>query len=533
MESDDTDLEERFFDPVYQRSSPECEILQWLEQLTDEWSSHDIPRTHAEEMALGVLLNADAVAIREAGAHLEMRLKVCGVRWQETLIQSNELDRVKAKGLVLNFVFFAQKRIHPSKEDVSGRDNCCQPTPTEVKRLGNLVESGLARDQQQAARPSDASGITKKTASEIWLEMVSKCVEDGKPVRHDATPPEPFHAALDSLDDLRSLVSSERRDYLPGDLIRIHAAAERLDAAFFLEQLPTDWEVVRSRIIDDSGSKCDQEQWTRQVANFFVVLKRAIEAKSPGLASGSRPDSNISTELRVPPGERSALLVAVHPLPGDLSRPVTHGEAVEAFGRVCHLIEDFSSSARGSVFKQAVQWKSLLQIAEPLTRLSTAKEIPQALVVALVQEVNRLLEMASHVRTCQEVASLSPWCERFRVLLEAWGKALEKVDDSLSVAEAQKLVILKKLPKTQRLAYLAAKLAEHAKEQQLTDQETWNWLKENGTVGATNPDLDAYQLPGLDTFARYLSNARVALGEQRKQKRTKWASRSIQKQSDL
>jgi len=75
-----------------------------------------------------------------------------------------------------------------------------------------------------------------------------------------------------------------------------------------------------------------------------------------------------------------------------------------------------------------------------------------------------------------------------------------------------------------RLAYLAATFAEVEEGRQLTDNEAWTYLKENGIEKVEG--FDGYQLPMQDTFNDYMNRARRFLGEKRKQPRGGRASRS-------
>jgi len=68
-----------------------------------------------------------------------------------------------------------------------------------------------------------------------------------------------------------------------------------------------------------------------------------------------------------------------------------------------------------------------------------------------------------------------------------------------------------------RKAYLALQYAESFAEKRLEDREAHSWLRDNG-IDQGNGDLGEltdYKLPSLETFRRYLSTARSALGENR------------------
>jgi hypothetical protein len=67
-----------------------------------------------------------------------------------------------------------------------------------------------------------------------------------------------------------------------------------------------------------------------------------------------------------------------------------------------------------------------------------------------------------------------------------------------------------------RNAYLAFEYAESMNGRKLEDREVYEWLHEYGidTEKGDVGELTDYELPGsLETFRRYLSTARKALGE--------------------
>jgi hypothetical protein len=86
------------------------------------------------------------------------------------------------------------------------------------------------------------------------------------------------------------------------------------------------------------------------------------------------------------------------------------------------------------------------------------------------------------------------------------------------------------LSSAQRSAYLAAAYAEAKEGRQLTDREAWEYLKENGIEGTEG--LDNYELPMVDTFADYMTQARRLLGEKRKTPRGGRNKRSVIRRSD-
>jgi len=70
-----------------------------------------------------------------------------------------------------------------------------------------------------------------------------------------------------------------------------------------------------------------------------------------------------------------------------------------------------------------------------------------------------------------------------------------------------------KLPRSQKLAYLAAEYAEITLGKELKDKEAWDYLNNYGFGDYDH--LNEYQLPSIDTFSTYLSRARKALGTRR------------------
>lgn len=85
--------------------------------------------------------------------------------------------------------------------------------------------------------------------------------------------------------------------------------------------------------------------------------------------------------------------------------------------------------------------------------------------------------------------------------------------------------IVGSMEKRLKLAYLAAQYAEQMNSKQLSDRQSFDWLKENGVEG--------YTLPGFDTFTDYLTKARKHMGEQRKTPRAGRPNKSIVKQSEI
>ncbi len=97
--------------------------------------------------------------------------------------------------------------------------------------------------------------------------------------------------------------------------------------------------------------------------------------------------------------------------------------------------------------------------------------------------------------------------------------------------EGEKKSTVDCLPPKIRLAYLAATCAETKNGRTMTDREAWDWLKENGITGAD--ELNDYELPLPETFADYLTKARRALGEQRKQPRGGRTGRTVKRPSEF
>jgi hypothetical protein len=94
----------------------------------------------------------------------------------------------------------------------------------------------------------------------------------------------------------------------------------------------------------------------------------------------------------------------------------------------------------------------------------------------------------------------------------------------------------KTLTKNQRLAYMAFQHAESCAGKSLKDKEAYEILHENGV----SPDkgdlgeLEGYKLPGYDTWARYVREARKALGEQKYSRRAgRPLTTSIARPSDI
>lgn len=77
--------------------------------------------------------------------------------------------------------------------------------------------------------------------------------------------------------------------------------------------------------------------------------------------------------------------------------------------------------------------------------------------------------------------------------------------------------ILKSLPDCVRQAYMAYQFAETMNGKRLEDREAYDHIKENGLPDNAGDlgELSDYMLPVFDTWARYVRDARLALGEQK------------------
>jgi hypothetical protein len=102
-------------DPMIQSESPQREIIATLESLTENWRTY-VPRKHAEEVALGVLLNSNAVEIDERGANKKprSRLTITGLRWKELLENASESERPKVVYMILKLAFESQPEPEPA-----------------------------------------------------------------------------------------------------------------------------------------------------------------------------------------------------------------------------------------------------------------------------------------------------------------------------------------------------------------------------------------------------------------------------------
>jgi hypothetical protein len=90
-----------------------------------------------------------------------------------------------------------------------------------------------------------------------------------------------------------------------------------------------------------------------------------------------------------------------------------------------------------------------------------------------------------------------------------------------SASEDAKAATLRQLEPVACKAYLAFGLAQEQAGRQLQDREAYALLKELGLPPAADryAELTDYQLPALETWARYLRIARQALGEQKHTRR--------------
>lgn len=96
-------FEPDFFDPAFQADEPQSAILRLLRGLADTWQPF-LPATHAEKMAIGVLILTDGVQVGEGAIGPEVCLTLCGSRWQRCL-NANPDEPIKANGSVLKFIW--------------------------------------------------------------------------------------------------------------------------------------------------------------------------------------------------------------------------------------------------------------------------------------------------------------------------------------------------------------------------------------------------------------------------------------------
>jgi hypothetical protein len=116
----DGDLPDQLLsDPIIQAESPQREIIATLESLTENWRAY-VPRNDAEEVALGVLLNSNAVQIDERGAEKNphARLTITGLRWKALLENASDSDRHKVVYMILKLAIEAQPEPEPAIEVV-------------------------------------------------------------------------------------------------------------------------------------------------------------------------------------------------------------------------------------------------------------------------------------------------------------------------------------------------------------------------------------------------------------------------------
>jgi hypothetical protein len=131
------------------------------------------------------------------------------------------------------------------------------------------------------------------------------------------------------------------------------------------------------------------------------------------------------------------------------------------------------------------------------------------------------------------VGKLKAWSRNLIIdnASRSFEKSIKPADATATVPDASgKQDTVGCLPRAQQLAYLAAEYAESENHRQMTDREAYDWLKENGSKG---DEFNDYKLPLPGTFADYLTKARRALGEQRKQPRGGRTGRTVKRQSEI
>lgn len=138
-----------FFDPTCQNDDVLRCVLHFLRTLTAHYV-RTIIRTDAESKAVGVLLIAKGISIREgaecyptSGAPFDsvsLRLTVSGLRWQKVLQDNEKIDALKARGAVLSFVWSAYQDNKESFEREHLQGPCAQAGAQSV--AGAKAETG-------------------------------------------------------------------------------------------------------------------------------------------------------------------------------------------------------------------------------------------------------------------------------------------------------------------------------------------------------------------------------------------------------
>jgi hypothetical protein len=99
------------------------------------------------------------------------------------------------------------------------------------------------------------------------------------------------------------------------------------------------------------------------------------------------------------------------------------------------------------------------------------------------------------------------------------GQEKEKTEEGSPLDPAQRNALIQQMEPSVRLAYLAFCYAETRADQRLEDREAYSLLKEEG-IPDNAEELAEYRLPSLETWARYLRQARTILDERKYTRRT-------------
>ncbi len=92
-----------FADPVLHSEAPQVCINALLESLSDTWTPIS-PATDGDEMAVGCLVLADGIQVREGASGPEARLTISGARWKNVLLANRHMP-VQARCAVLTFIW--------------------------------------------------------------------------------------------------------------------------------------------------------------------------------------------------------------------------------------------------------------------------------------------------------------------------------------------------------------------------------------------------------------------------------------------
>ena len=146
-----------FADPTIQSSSPQREILEWLQDLPDAWQVIE-PATHADETAIGVLFLAKALEVRGIPpGPCEARLTISGVRWKACL-QANAKGRENdVRALVLRFVwenYLEHKDEFPDKRNAGDKSLRSSEKSSSRAELFNMHANPMPGPELPPLRPN-------------------------------------------------------------------------------------------------------------------------------------------------------------------------------------------------------------------------------------------------------------------------------------------------------------------------------------------------------------------------------------------